>query len=658
MAHDFDPGFPAASARSCATIPAGTCIPSRTSGSSGDRCSIAAASTAARGSSSSDRIPATHETIARRILVGEAGQRIQGFLAKLGITTSYVMINTFLYSVYGQGGGERHKNDPKIAKYRNQWLDQLLVGQDVDAVVTLGRLADRGVRRRGARHRRGKRRRCSSRRSPTRRSPRARRRRVRRRRPKRWRRCSRTGTRDCRRSRRTSRSPTCRAARALRHDARRRRPRADPRDRPARRAPAVDALAASVGVTRRDRQGGADTRPTRRRTKRSARRSSSRSRTHERAVARPRRERVRHVRRRAPLPRPRTAGRRARRAACTSCDSAGSKPPERCEVTRARSRRARRCRRTASPAPPSSGRAGSRTCTRNGRRAARHRATSRNTSTGRVEIVDGDAARRVVERVVGEREHRIRVEVVHDPVAPPAGSPRAPRAFMPSTVSWLGRDAEVRHPRAHEIEHVALDPELLVQRADGGDRTVVDVGDEARERVELGVVVFVLAGEEPPVGNSRSLRLFDELEHFAVGAREADEAQHGEAADPSPSRPAATSSRCRAPPSCRHACVEVGDEHREPPHPERVRRSRSGDATTGGVRKPTRTRCTSPPPGAASMISSNAAGPSMRRCVASSRRGREARDLGETERSVERERHVEVRAPDRDERHREARRLR
>src|SRR5664279_5847268 len=49
--------------------------------------------------------PATHEDVARRILVGEAGQRIQGFLDKLGITTSYVFVNTFLYSVYGQAGG-------------------------------------------------------------------------------------------------------------------------------------------------------------------------------------------------------------------------------------------------------------------------------------------------------------------------------------------------------------------------------------------------------------------------------------------------------------------------------------------------------------------------------------------------------------------------
>ena len=30
--------------------------------------------------------PAQHETIVRRILVGEAGRRLQGFLAKLGIT--------------------------------------------------------------------------------------------------------------------------------------------------------------------------------------------------------------------------------------------------------------------------------------------------------------------------------------------------------------------------------------------------------------------------------------------------------------------------------------------------------------------------------------------------------------------------------------------
>src|SRR5207244_3767022 len=81
--------------------------------------------------------PATHETISRRILSGEAGQRVQGLLARLGITTSYVMVNTFLYSVYGQGGGARHAKDPQIAAYRNRWLDALLLDTQVTAVLTL-----------------------------------------------------------------------------------------------------------------------------------------------------------------------------------------------------------------------------------------------------------------------------------------------------------------------------------------------------------------------------------------------------------------------------------------------------------------------------------------------------------------------------------------
>ena len=90
--------------------------------------------------------PAQHETIARRILVGEAGHRLQGFLFKLGIERSYVMVNTFLYSVYGQGGGERHATDPAIAAYRHRWLDALLDGTGVEAVVAFGHLADRAWR--------------------------------------------------------------------------------------------------------------------------------------------------------------------------------------------------------------------------------------------------------------------------------------------------------------------------------------------------------------------------------------------------------------------------------------------------------------------------------------------------------------------------------
>jgi uracil-DNA glycosylase len=85
--------------------------------------------------------PAENETIVRRILVGEAGRRTQGFLAKLGIDRSYVLINTFLYSIYATVEST-HALDPAIAGYRNRWLDALAVNTNLEAVVALGILAE------------------------------------------------------------------------------------------------------------------------------------------------------------------------------------------------------------------------------------------------------------------------------------------------------------------------------------------------------------------------------------------------------------------------------------------------------------------------------------------------------------------------------------
>src|SRR5436190_21046350 len=85
--------------------------------------------------------PAQHETVVRRILVGEAGRRLQGLLAKLGITKSYVLVNTFLYSVYGSVKAATRR-DPRLIGYRNQWLDALLVGTKVEAVISLGTAAN------------------------------------------------------------------------------------------------------------------------------------------------------------------------------------------------------------------------------------------------------------------------------------------------------------------------------------------------------------------------------------------------------------------------------------------------------------------------------------------------------------------------------------
>ncbi len=86
--------------------------------------------------------PAQHETVVRRTLVGEAGHRVQGFLAKLGIDQSYVMLNTFLYSAYNQPHAATHIMDAPLSAYRHQWFDALLVGTGVEAVVALGNMAD------------------------------------------------------------------------------------------------------------------------------------------------------------------------------------------------------------------------------------------------------------------------------------------------------------------------------------------------------------------------------------------------------------------------------------------------------------------------------------------------------------------------------------
>jgi len=88
--------------------------------------------------------PAQHEVIARRILVGTAGRRIQGFLGKLGIESSYVMVNTFLYGAYG-GSGAKHVLDQEITRYRNRWLDAVVRRNDIAAVITLGTAAHRAI---------------------------------------------------------------------------------------------------------------------------------------------------------------------------------------------------------------------------------------------------------------------------------------------------------------------------------------------------------------------------------------------------------------------------------------------------------------------------------------------------------------------------------
>jgi uracil-DNA glycosylase len=86
--------------------------------------------------------PGQHESIGRRCMVGEAGQRAQGFLAKLGITHSYAIVNAFLYSVFSQPShAEIQQLESGIAGYRDKWFDALLMDSQIEVVVAFGGFA-------------------------------------------------------------------------------------------------------------------------------------------------------------------------------------------------------------------------------------------------------------------------------------------------------------------------------------------------------------------------------------------------------------------------------------------------------------------------------------------------------------------------------------
>jgi len=82
--------------------------------------------------------PAQTEAFTRRILSGQAGRRVQGFVEKLGYTKSYLMINAFVYGIYNQNMALPHLNDPDILAYRNKWLEAAFAPGKIEAVVTFG----------------------------------------------------------------------------------------------------------------------------------------------------------------------------------------------------------------------------------------------------------------------------------------------------------------------------------------------------------------------------------------------------------------------------------------------------------------------------------------------------------------------------------------
>jgi hypothetical protein len=90
--------------------------------------------------------PGPTERIAGRSLVGNAGQRVQGFLAKLGLTGSYVCLNAWAYALHpSRASAELKKlSDPTQSAWRNALYDKV-VGPDLQAIVGFGGMAQEAV---------------------------------------------------------------------------------------------------------------------------------------------------------------------------------------------------------------------------------------------------------------------------------------------------------------------------------------------------------------------------------------------------------------------------------------------------------------------------------------------------------------------------------
>lgn len=83
--------------------------------------------------------PGPTERVAHRTLVGDAGQRVQGFLAKLGLTRSYVLVNAFAYAL--RPSQARHATPILAENAQREWRNHLLdlvTGPSLQAVVAFG----------------------------------------------------------------------------------------------------------------------------------------------------------------------------------------------------------------------------------------------------------------------------------------------------------------------------------------------------------------------------------------------------------------------------------------------------------------------------------------------------------------------------------------
>jgi uracil-DNA glycosylase len=90
--------------------------------------------------------PGATERIAGRTLVGDAGQRVQGFLTKLGLTRSYACLNAYPYGLFPSHAdeGDAILTEPDHLRWRNRVFDAVHT-PNIHAIVAFGRQAQRAV---------------------------------------------------------------------------------------------------------------------------------------------------------------------------------------------------------------------------------------------------------------------------------------------------------------------------------------------------------------------------------------------------------------------------------------------------------------------------------------------------------------------------------
>jgi hypothetical protein len=83
--------------------------------------------------------PGPTERVVGRTLVGDAGQRVQGFLDKIGLTRSYVLVNAYPVAVHPSDGSSAKPvlSDKDQLKWRNRFYD-MVIGEELQAIVAFG----------------------------------------------------------------------------------------------------------------------------------------------------------------------------------------------------------------------------------------------------------------------------------------------------------------------------------------------------------------------------------------------------------------------------------------------------------------------------------------------------------------------------------------